>query len=83
MSAFKWFAFAIGVPLCALLIGFGAEISYPMIEFANAVSTSDASSTGITWYEQVVTWLPFIVLSLLGFMVLVAVVVRRTRVARL
>ena len=83
MSAFNWFAFAIGVPLLALLIGFGAEISYPMADFAEAQSTSDASATGIAWYLQVVDWLPFIVLSLLGFMVLVAVVVRRTRVARL
>lgn len=80
MSAYKWLAFAFGVPLLAVLYGIMMEFVYPAIDMANQYSSSEASAQGIAWYEQFMTWLPFVILFLLAFMVIVAAITRRRRV---
>lgn len=82
MSAYRWLAFAVGVPLSALLIGVVYRFAYPAVDVASQYSTSDASTQGLAWYTTILDWLPFVVLLLLAFMVIVAVIVRRRRVVR-
>lgn len=80
MSSFKWLAFALGVPLAAVLIAFVYEFTSPAVDLLNQYSESSASSQGITWYSQFLDFLPLIVLLLLGLMVVVAIITRRERV---
>jgi len=80
MSAFKWLAFVLGIPITALLYAFTREITGPAVGYAREYSTSQASAQGLTYYEQFLAWLPLVILGLLGFMLLVAVVNRRGRV---
>lgn len=82
MSAYKWLSFAVSLPVVAVLIAFVYEFAYPAIDISRDLSTSEASSTGILWYEQFLNWLPFIVLALLGFALFVGVVNRRHGVDR-
>lgn len=80
MSAFKWLAFAFGVPLLAVLYAILTEFVRPGISILEGLSSTPESSQGITWFSQFWSWLPFIVLLLLAFTVLVAVIVRRRSV---
>lgn len=80
MSAFKWLAFVLGIPITALLYAFTREFTGPLTGYARDFSTSQASAQGLTYYEQFLAWLPLLILALLGFMLLVAIVNRRGRV---
>lgn len=80
MSAYKWLAFAFGIPLLAVIYAIMNEVTQPAIGMLNKYSSSEASAQGITWYAQFWEWLPLVLLMLLGFMVIVAVIVRRRSV---
>jgi len=82
MSAYKWLAFAVGIPLLAIMYSIFTEFVTPGVDILNQMSSTQASSQGITWFEQFWEWLPLVLLLLLGFMVLVAVITRRNRVVR-
>jgi len=80
MSAFKWLAFVLGIPITAVLYAFIREFTEPTIALTRSLSTSQTSAQGITYYEQFMSWLPLIILALLGFMLVVAIVNRRSEV---
>lgn len=80
MSAYKWLAFAFGIPLIAVLYSIMTRFTRPGIDVLDSLSTSEASAQGIEWYSQFWSWLPLILLMLLAFMVIVAVIVRRRSV---
>lgn len=82
MSAYKWLSFAIGIPLLAVMTALIYEFAYPAVDLATQYSSSSASATGLQWYEQFLTWLPFVLLMLLAFMVIVAIITRRRSVVR-
>jgi len=80
MSAFRWLAFVLGIPITAVLYAFIREFTEPTIGLARSLSTSQTSAQGITYYEQFMAWSPLIILALLGFMLVVAIVNRRSEV---
>ena len=82
MSAFKWLAFALGIPLTAGLLAVMYEFVNPAIDIMHQYSTSETSATGIQWYEQFISLMPLVVLLLLAFMLVVGIVVRRRSVPR-
>lgn len=81
MSAYKWLKFAVGIPLAAILIAVVYSFTSPATDVMRDYSTSPESSAGITWYSDILQWLPLVVLMLLAFMVVVAIITRRRRVA--
>lgn len=82
MSAFKWLAFTVGIPLIAVLYALMMEFVNPAIQISRDYSTSEYSSTGIDWYANFIDLLPFILLVLLAFMLVVGIIVRRRRTIR-
>jgi NADH:ubiquinone oxidoreductase subunit 6 (subunit J) len=80
MSAFKWLAFAVGIPLVALLMSFVYSFTNPAVKELNDLSSSSASAQGIQWYSTFLDFMPLILLALLGLMLVVAVITRRQRV---
>ncbi|MGK7297344.1 MAG: hypothetical protein ACNS61_16225, partial [Candidatus Wenzhouxiangella sp. M2_3B_020] len=80
MSAFKWLAFALGIPLSAVLIAFTYAFTNPAVELLNTLSTSEESAQGIAWYSQFLDFLPLVVLLLLALMLVVGIITRRQSV---
>jgi len=80
MSAYKWLKFAVGVPIAAILLSIVYRITNPVTDVLSVHTTSTASQTGLSWYNQALNWLPLMVLMLLAFMVIVAIITRRRRV---
>jgi len=82
MSAFRYLAYVLSIPIVAALLTIGYEITRPSVDLLHDMSSSEASATGIQWYEAYLDLLPLIVLALLGFALLVTIINRRRSVAR-
>lgn len=80
MSAYKWLVVIAALPIAAVLIGLMNAITNPMVDMLNTYSTSQASAQGVAWYGTLLDWMPFVVLALFAFAVVVAVITRRRRV---
>lgn len=80
MSAYRYLIFVFGVVLVAVLGAFMMEIITPVTAMLNSYSSTQASATGIGWYESFTGLIPLVMLLLLAFMFLYGVVVRRGRV---
>jgi len=82
MSAFRYLAYVLSIPLAAIMLTIGYEITRPSVALLNDMSSSQASATGIQWYEMYLDLLPLIVLALLGFALVVTIINRRRSVVR-
>lgn len=80
MSAYKYLAFALGIPLVALFGAVLNEFVSPLITLTESQSSTTASATGIMWFDAVWTWMPLIVMLLLVVGLIVGVVNRRNAV---
>lgn len=80
MSAYKWLRFALGIPLIAVLLAIIYEFARPAVDMGYQYSSSEYSNTGLQWYAEFLDLLPFILLSLLAFMLVVGIVNRRRMV---
>jgi hypothetical protein len=82
MSAFKYLIYVSGVVLVAAFGAILNEFVTPFLMAASTHSTTAASSTGVTWFQQFWTWIPLVALFLLAFALIVGVVNRRNQVIR-
>jgi len=82
MSAFRYLAYVLSIPLAAIMLTIGYEITTPSVDLLYDLSDSQASATGISWYEMYLDLLPLIVLALLGFALVVTIINRRRSVVR-
>ncbi len=80
MSAFKYLAFALGIPLVAVFGAIWMEVITPMLAATRGQAETQAADTGIMWLTAFTNQLPLVLLGLLVFALLVGIIVRRNTV---
>jgi len=80
MSGFAWLKFIAGIPILAVLGAVTHQFVSPMLDVAGTHTTTEASATGLMWFEAAWAWMPLMILLLLIVMLIVGVVVRRQSV---
>lgn len=82
MSAYKWLVMILALPVFAFLIMLGNQINDQAIPMMYEHSSTAASHQGIEWYATFWQWIPFVVLLLVVFAIVVGILVRRRRTVR-